>query len=76
MPYKSDKQRRYMHAKEPAIAARWDKEYGGKVTKSKKSKKGKIVKAAPKKAMHKMPGGHMMSDAEMKKKMKGKRGMM
>ena len=34
MPYKSEKQRRLMHAKHPAIAARWDAEYGGKVKKS------------------------------------------
>lgn len=27
MPYKSDAQRKYMHAKHPEIAARWDKEY-------------------------------------------------
>lgn len=26
MPYKSDKQRRFMHAKHPEIAKRWDKE--------------------------------------------------
>ena len=26
MPYKSDAQRRFMHAKHPKIAARWDKE--------------------------------------------------
>ena len=39
MPYKSDKQRRYMHAKHPEIAARWDKEYGGKVKKKTKKKK-------------------------------------
>ena len=32
MPYKSEKQRRLMHAKHPGIAARWDKEYGTKVT--------------------------------------------
>lgn len=31
MPYKSDKQRAFMHAKHPKIASRWDKEYGGKV---------------------------------------------
>lgn len=31
MPYRSQKQRRYMHAKHPAIAARWDKRYGGAV---------------------------------------------
>jgi hypothetical protein len=33
MPYKSEKQRKFMHAKHPDIAARWDKEYGGKVVK-------------------------------------------
>lgn len=38
MPYKSAKQSRYMHAKHPKIAARWDKKYGkaphgsGKIT--------------------------------------------
>jgi hypothetical protein len=37
MPYKSDKQRRYMHAKHPEIAARWDKETGGKVKPAKKA---------------------------------------
>lgn len=26
MPYKSDKQRKFMHAKHPAIAAKWDAE--------------------------------------------------
>lgn len=26
MPYKSDKQRRFMHAQHPDIAARWDAE--------------------------------------------------
>ena len=36
MPYKSDKQRRYMHAKLPELAAKWDKKYGGKVKKGKK----------------------------------------
>ncbi|HUW11098.1 MAG TPA: hypothetical protein VM537_15320 [Anaerolineae bacterium] len=39
MPYRSAKQRRYMHAKHPAMAARWDKKYGGKVVK--KKRKGK-----------------------------------
>lgn len=38
MPYKSAKQRRYMHAKHPEIAARWDKKYGGKVVKKRKKK--------------------------------------
>lgn len=43
MPYKSSKQRAFMHAKHPDIAARWDKEYGGKVVKKKATakKKGK-----------------------------------
>jgi len=27
MPYKSDAQRRFMHARHPDIAAQWDKEY-------------------------------------------------
>lgn len=40
MPYASDKQRKYMHAKHPDIAARWDKEV-------------KAKKAAPKAASKK-----------------------
>lgn len=28
MPYVSDAQRRFMHAKHPEIAKRWDKKYG------------------------------------------------
>lgn len=35
-PYKSAKQRRYLHARHPKIAAKWDAKYGGKVKKSKK----------------------------------------
>jgi len=31
MPYKSAKQRRFMHAKHPSIARKWDKKYGAKV---------------------------------------------
>lgn len=38
MPYRSDKQRRFMHARHPEIAARWDREYGGKVVKKKRKK--------------------------------------
>lgn len=30
-PYKSTKQRGWMHANKPSIAKRWDKKYGGKV---------------------------------------------
>lgn len=29
MPYVSDRQRRFMHAVHPKIAARWDRKYGG-----------------------------------------------
>lgn len=36
-PFKSDAQRKYLHAKEPEIAARWDREAKGK----KKAKKKK-----------------------------------
>lgn len=38
MPYRSAKQRRFMHAKHPKIAAKWDKKYGGKVVKKKRKK--------------------------------------
>jgi hypothetical protein len=30
MPYASEKQRRYLHANEPALAARWDRKYGSR----------------------------------------------
>ena len=33
MPYKSAKQRAYMHIHHPEIAKRWDKKYGGKIDK-------------------------------------------
>lgn len=36
MPYRLDKQRRFMHARHPDIAARWDKKYGGKIVPSDK----------------------------------------
>ena len=39
MPYASAKQRAYLHAVHPKLAAKWDKKYGGKI--KKKSKKGK-----------------------------------
>lgn len=44
MPFKSEKQRRYMWAKHPEIAARWAKKYGSKAQTSLRSK----VKAAQK----------------------------
>ena len=39
MPYASEKQRKYLHAKEPALAAKWDKKYGGKVKKKAATKR-------------------------------------
>lgn len=45
MPYRSEKQRRFMHARHPEIAKRWDEEYGGKIV-SKDKKKPKPKKPA------------------------------
>lgn len=44
MPYKSEAQRKYMHAKHPKIAKRWDKKYGVPSKLPKKLSKGKKVK--------------------------------
>ena len=41
MPYRSDKQRKFMHAVHPKIAAKWDKEVDDT-----KKKKGKGMKKA------------------------------
>lgn len=43
VPYKSAAQRKFLHAKHPDIAAKWDKEYGGKIKRAAKrrQKKGK-----------------------------------
>lgn len=38
MPFASEKQRRYLWAKEPEIAARWTREYGAKPQPKKKRK--------------------------------------
>jgi hypothetical protein len=35
MPYKSAKQRAYLHIHHPKLAAKWDKKYGGKIEKKK-----------------------------------------
>jgi hypothetical protein len=34
-PYRSKRQRSYLHIHEPEAAAEWDKRYGGKVVKKK-----------------------------------------
>jgi len=41
MPYKSEKQRKFMHAKHPQIAKKWDRKYGSKAAQGKRSKKKK-----------------------------------
>ena len=43
MPFKSEKQRKYLHANHPEIAQRWEKNYtkGGAVGKNKKKGKKK-----------------------------------
>lgn len=38
MPFKSEKQRKFMHAKHPEIAARWEKEAKAKPKKKRKRK--------------------------------------
>ncbi len=41
MPFKSEKQRRYLHANEPAVAKRWEqKEKARQMRKGSKSKTG------------------------------------
>ena len=35
MPFKSEKQRRYLYANEPEIAKKWSKKYGNKILKAK-----------------------------------------
>lgn len=45
MPYRSAKQRAFMHIHHPAIAARWDKKYGGKIVKKKGKSRKKKSKA-------------------------------
>jgi hypothetical protein len=41
MPYKSDKQRKFMHAVHPKIAAKWDKEIDDKKKKKLHKAEGK-----------------------------------
>jgi hypothetical protein len=54
MPYKSAKQRAYLHIHEPKLAAEWDKKYGGKVKKGKaKPAKAKKRPASPRKQARK-----------------------
>ena len=47
MPFKSEKQRRYMHANLPEIAKRWEKKYkkGGRVSVSSGGYIGKAIRS-------------------------------
>ena len=38
MPFRSEKQRKYLFAKKPAIANKWSKKYGSKIIKKMKKK--------------------------------------
>jgi hypothetical protein len=41
MPFRSEKQRRYLWAKHPELAKKWTKKYGSKVVKKKRKKNRK-----------------------------------
>lgn len=41
MPYKSKKQRAWLHINKPKIAKKWDRKYGGKIKGTKKGSKKK-----------------------------------
>ena len=36
MPFRSEKQRKFMHINKPKIAKKWSKKYGSKIAKKKK----------------------------------------
>lgn len=44
MPYKSVKQRAYLHIHEPELAAKWDARYGGKIVPKKSDNKKSVLK--------------------------------
>jgi hypothetical protein len=65
VPFKSEKQRRFMHANRPEIAKRWEKEYkkGGRVNLSKGTYIGPSIKGEY--------GGVNLSNPHSKKYYKG-----
>jgi len=65
MPFKSEKQRRYMHANQPEIAERWERKYkkGGRVKASQGGYIGKYIKGDL--------GGVKVSNPSYKKYYKG-----
>jgi hypothetical protein len=52
MPFRSQKQRRYLWLKHPDIARKWNKKYGSKIVPSGKKKKKKTKKWNPFKAKY------------------------
>ena len=58
MPFKSDKQRKYLYAEKPSVAAKFSRDS--------KSKGGSIKKKAPK-GYHKMPNGKLMKGTKHSK---------
>ena len=38
VPFRSEKQRKYLFAKKPTIAKKWSKKYGSKIVKKRKKK--------------------------------------
>lgn len=51
MPFRSEKQRRWMWANDPEMAQRWSDKYGSKIHPKKQSKKSKKRKNKRKKPM-------------------------
>jgi hypothetical protein len=47
MPFKSEKQRRYLYANEPELAKKWSKKYGDKILKAKGGADAKLTKTTP-----------------------------
>ena len=52
MPFRSEKQRRYLWKHEPKIAREWTDEYGSKPQPKKKKKGGRIKKNGPVRPIH------------------------
>jgi len=45
MPFKSEKQRRYLHANEPELAQKWEREYPKRGSRADTTKQKKMAKA-------------------------------
>ena len=58
MPFKSDKQRKYLYAEKPAVAEKFSRD---------SKKKGGSIKKKVLKGYHKMPNGKLMKGAKHSK---------